>query len=197
MTTVKDPAQVFLIYMALVGDEEKTALALDLNVETVHRMAVQDGWADKVRRISVLSKSSTPGDYERAQNRALNFVQCHQLRKQIDRLIFELQSAEDIRTKFIKMVDRGGVEMPELTARFLSDLTAAMDRVHAMTYAALGDTPKERTERGPGNGDPVREQGIHSALIGALNSTKTQAPADTLIAGVNATVEQLKCANLS
>src|SRR6185503_17950727 len=94
MSGQHDVAQIFLVFMALVGDAEKTAIALDLKPEFVRELANQHQWSEKVARISVLSKSGKPGDWERAQNRALNFVQCHRLRRAIDLQLAHLESME-------------------------------------------------------------------------------------------------------
>jgi len=190
-----DVAQIFLVYMALVGDAEKTALALDINVADVADLAEKEGWPEKIARVSILTKAGNEGDWERAQNRALNFVQCHQLRRAIDDMIVFIgkQKPEDI----IFQTDKHGTARP--TARVFSDLTAAMERIHMMTYAALGDSVKEREARKETQ-DPTSSNsaGLHAALISALNKAKlTGKASDLLIGDAVAKVEQLKPAILA
>src|SRR4026208_1606531 len=90
-----DVSQIFLVYMATIGDVVKTATALERSPEVVQALADNEGWVSKVRRISVMSKSEKPGDWERAQNRALSFVQGHSIRRLIDRMIKELTRMDD------------------------------------------------------------------------------------------------------
>src|SRR5262245_50873198 len=85
-----DIVQIFLIFMATIGDVDKTALALELDPEFVKWLAEQEGWSEKVRRLTIMSKSEKPGDWERAQNRALNYVQVHRIRMLLDRVIVQL-----------------------------------------------------------------------------------------------------------
>ena len=189
-----DVSQVFLVFMALVGDAEKTALALDMDVEDVNDLAKKEGWSEKVRSISTMSKSGTPGDWERAQNRALNFVQCHQLRRLIDASIFNLNArmADD---PFAGVVVIGQLGEVKLTARLFVELSQAMERVHTMTYAALGDSVKERELRAETDPDnPTNSSGLHAALIQALNQGRSLAdkPAEKLIDEAVATVVNAK-----
>lgn len=182
-----DISQIFLVYMTLVGDAEKTALALDLDPSFVRELALKEGWAAKVARISVMSKSGQPGDWERAQNRALNFVQCHQLRRHIDEVILGLGDKDVI--EMLTSVDGNGVR--RVTAKLFTDLAKAMSMVHEMTYAALGDTPKER-EKHQGDGDSLSNAGLHAALIASLNRAKLDSnPSEKLVKGAVEAVCQI------
>lgn len=169
-----DIAQIFMVFMATIGDVEKTALALEIDPAFVQWLATQEGWADKVRRLTVMSKTGKPGDFERAQNRALNFVQAHRVRTLIDRVLVELVklSPEDLQGKF-KSYDRQGKENG-ISARFFSDITAALDKVHQLSYNALGDSVGERLERQK-DGDHASVNDIHTALIQALNHPSSAA----------------------
>jgi hypothetical protein len=164
-----DVSQIFLCYMSLVGDVEKTANALDMEPKVVAALAEQEGWIEKVRRISVMSKSGKPGDYERAQNRALNFVQAHRLRLTVDAMLraFDGLTPEEIVSK-LSSLDKNGV--PHVSARFLADLAAAAEKVQALSYAALGDSVKERVERAEASDGEMTPDQIHAAVIAALNA---------------------------
>lgn len=165
-----DVSQVFLIFMATIGDVEKTSLATELDPQFVSWLAEQEGWAEKVRRVSVMSKGGKPGDWERAQNRCLNFVQAHRVRMLIDRLLLELVKvpSEELPSKF-KSFDRFGKEKG-LSGRFFADITAALDKVHMLSYYALGDSVGERIKRTEDEGSDRSVNDIHAALIQALNS---------------------------
>src|SRR6266542_1146087 len=82
-----DVAQAFLLFMATIGDYDRVAAALDLEPEQVRELAESEGWTDKIRRVSVMSKSGKPGDFERAQNRALCFFQVYMINIHIDQLL--------------------------------------------------------------------------------------------------------------
>lgn len=187
-----DISQIFLIYMALVGDIQKVSLATDVPEADIEEMAKREGWADKVRRISVMSKSGKPGDWERAQNRALNFVQVHQLRRTIDRVIAHL-SEQEAKEIIEHTTHKGDLT---LSARLLTDLASAMQRIHEMSYSALGDSVKERDPEGTGAGAELNSAALHASLIGALNSAKLPGTTpEAIVAETVETVQGLKSAN--
>lgn len=165
-----DVSQVFLVAMATVGDWQKTALALDLDVEFVEWLAETEGWKEKIKRVSVLSKGGKPGDWERAQNRCLNYIQAHRVRMLIDRVLIELVklTPEELAEKF-KSCDRHG-KPNGVSARFFSDLSAALDKVHMLSYMALGDSVGERVKRTDEEGGDRSVADLHASLIAALNA---------------------------
>lgn len=167
-----DVAQIFLCYMAVIGDVPKTAAALDLDPALVEHLAEKHGWKEKVRRISIMSKSEKPGDWERAQNRALNFVQAHRIRQVIDRVILHFQGM-DVEALIEALSSRDARGSVHVSSKFFADLTAASERVHQMSYYALGDTVKER-ESQPKDADGSTPAQLHAALIAALNNPTMQ-----------------------
>jgi len=164
-----DVAQIFLTFMSLVGDVEKTAAALDLDPRVVTALAEQEGWLEKVRRLSVMSRSGKPGDYERAQNRALNFVQSHRMRLTVDAMLraFDGLTPEEICEKLASFDKNGNAH---ISARFLADLASAAEKIQALSYAALGDSVKERVERAETSDGEMTPDQLHAAVIAALNS---------------------------
>lgn len=187
-----DVSQVFLVYMALIGDVPKVALALDLPESEIQEMADREGWSDKVRRISIISKSGKQGDYERAQNRALNFVQAHQLRRNIDRVIAHISSLDA--SEIVERTEANGRTV--LSARLLTDLAKAIQTVHEASYNALGDTVKERNLEEPNNGTALNSAALHASLIGALNRAQlSEKTPETLVKEAAVKVEELKSAN--
>jgi len=175
-----DVAQIFLTFMSLIGDVQKTAAALDISPHIVEGLAEQEGWIEKVRRLSVISKSGKQGDYERAQNRALNFVQAHRLRMTVDAMLraFDGLTPEEISEK-LSTVDKNGNY--HISARFLSDLAAAAEKVHALSYAALGDSVKERVERAEASDGDMTPDQLHAAVIAALNAPHAPAVASQVL----------------
>lgn len=172
--TKLDISQIFLTYMTLVGDVSRTAAALDLEPALVQALAEQEGWSEKVRRLSVMSKSNKPGDYERAQNRALNFVQAHRFRS----LLTGIMAAYEERgpRELIGMVRNGASsEKPghdlKLSCSFIRDLSTAIQNAQNMCYAALGDSVAERNERGETEEGVVSGDALHAAVVAALNGS--------------------------
>jgi len=186
-----DVSQCFLVYMSLVGDAEKTAAALDLDPKFVRDLAKDEGWDQKIQRVCLLSKGERPGDYERAVNRALCFVQAHQTSQLLDRLLTELRGldgadlldAVSVKTKFGSTY----------SARLFADITAAMEKCHQMKYAALGDTVKERDTRANSEGGDLNANDMHAAVISALNGVARSPESATqiIIDAQGATVKQL------
>ena len=187
-----DISQIFLVFMATIGDINKTATALDIDPRIVEALAEQEGWLDKIRRISVMSKSEKPGDYERATNRALNYVQAHMFRQSIDKMLKYIRSLEDnkIGTVSSQQDEQGIVR---ISGRFWADMAAAMEKCHAMTYAALGDTATERKDAfKPGNSGS-QPADIHAAIITALNAAgcKDSEVRDALVAASEDVVKEI------
>jgi len=175
-----DVSQILLTYVALVGDVEKTAAALELDPEIVQKLADAEGWNVKIQRITLMAKSGRPGDFERAQNRALCFVQGHRVRSLIDRVItrFSGMTDEEICAE-VTAYGKNGVK--HVSARFFTDLAAAAEKAHSMTYAALGDTATDRAQRDT-EPDEMNASALHAAVIASLNSPgNSTKPADAIV----------------
>ena len=179
-----DVSQVFLTFVALVGDVEKTALALNLDPAFVRRLAEEEGWQLKIERVCLMAKSGKPGDFERAQNRALAFVQAHQVRELMSRVIhrFQEMTGEEI----LDATSVSGRDGRTMSGRFFADLTAAMEKAHAMAYSALGDTAMERRDSLTPESDAVNATALHLAVMQALNNPKVN--------GIEIAVEVAKAA---
>lgn len=165
-----DTAQVFLTFMALVGDVAKTATALDLDPDFVQWLADSEGWTAKIKRVNIMSKSEKPGDFERAVNRAMVFVQAHQMRGLIDGVMRELRKmpVEELMDK-CSSVDRLG--NLHFSGKLFTDLTTAIEACSRVSFVALGDTVTERVERDEAastGGLPA--SALHTAIIAALSN---------------------------
>jgi len=175
-----DVSQVLLVYVALVGDIHRTAAALDMDPAVVRQLAEQEGWENKIQRITLLSQSGKPGDYAKAQNRALCFVQGHRIRSLIDRVILHFQDmTEEEVCAEITSVGKAGVR--HVSARFFTDLAAAAEKSHHMCYTALDDTVTARAERDD-SAEQMNVEALHAAVMTALNSgTLANKPADVIV----------------
>lgn len=130
-------------------------------------LAKDEGWDQKIQRVCLLSKGERPGDYERAVNRALCFVQAHQTSLLLDKVLAELREHDEgslldaiaTKTKF----------GTTFSVRLFADIAAAMEKCHQMKYAALGDTVKERDTRADQEGGDMNANKLHASVIAALN----------------------------
>lgn len=165
-----DVAAVFLGFMALVGDVDRTALAFNLAPCVVRHLAEKHGWEDKIRNVSMLSKSGAPGSWERAQNRALSYVQGHLLRSVLQRILENLNnmSKEDVIRTVINQKRTGEIVF---SAGFYSDLATAMERSHSMCYVALSDGQGDRTRQDKEEASSeMTVDALHAAIATALNN---------------------------
>jgi hypothetical protein len=168
-----DVSQAFLAYMTFVGDADKTAVALDLEPKQVRDLAEAEGWNEKIRRVSLMSKSGKPGDFERATNRAMCFVQAQCIRQQLNRLLAEVQGMdnEELLARACVRTKTGDLQ---LSAKFFTDMANAAEACHRMSYAALGDTVSERSEAEGGNGKGGSSNDLHAAIIASLSNPETK-----------------------
>lgn len=168
-----DVAQAFVAYMTFVGDVDRVAYALDLEPAQVRALAEAEGWSEKIRRVSLMSKSGKPGDFERATNRALCFVQAQCIRNQLNRLLTEVQAMnnEELLARSCVRSRDGGTQ---ISAKFFVDMAAAAEACHRMSYAALGDTVTERSEAEGGSGKGATCNDLHAAIVASLSDPAQQ-----------------------
>jgi len=164
-----DVAQAFLVFMSLLGDCDKAAVALDLEPEQVRSLAESEGWQDKIRRVSLMSKSGRPGDFERSVNRAMNFCQAQCLRNQVDRLLSEVTAMtnDELLARACVRTKTGDLQ---LSAKFFVDLANAAEAAQRMSYAALSDTAGERADRESGGSPNSSSNDLHAAIIASLSN---------------------------
>lgn len=163
-----DSAQVFLVYVSTVGDIEKTALKCDLDPAVVRELAEHFQWVEKVKRVSLLSKTGKPDDYAKAVNRALNFASAHLLRGVIQTAIDHLAKMEgsELLDTLTTSDNKGRITY---SAKFLSDLAAAAEKVHMMSYAALGDEIANRETETNEEGQTISTAALHASVLNALS----------------------------
>jgi len=146
-----DDEQLFQLYAIYCGDSRRCALAANMEETEVEAKAVLGGWKDKIKLLIDLKASARPGDSERGINRAVNFVQAHRWRNHLQRVMNRLMAMAD--EELFDMlcsvtVDKQGNIAKKLNTRAFADMSAAIEKCHAMSYAALNDTVGERRERG-------------------------------------------------
>jgi len=169
-----DLQQVFLLFANFGGDVIRTAAALSISPAAVLRMADEDGWLARIEPLIKLSKSGRPGDHERGINRAICFVQAHRFRLILERTIKRLTSLTDAELEQfmseVRLNKEGAVMGSKLNLRALSDMAAALEKAHHMTYAALNDSMPERAKRKQPDEDGDSTTDIHAKLAAAMSS---------------------------
>jgi hypothetical protein len=144
----------FLLFASFGGDYVRTAQAAGVTLDALKECARELQWDQKLASLMTQVRSQKPGDLERAINRSLCFVQAHQLREILDKIIQDLYgmtSAELIEQN----TPKAGANKGTFNGRALADLVTAAEKCHAMLYASLGDTAGERSKRALlDDGDP-------------------------------------------
>ncbi len=185
-------SRIFLVYTALVGDISKTAAALNLSEEFVRKLAADEGWNRQLEKICLMSKSGKPGDFERATNRALCFVQAHQTSELLNRVLEQFQGMTNEEVlEAIASVAKDGSR--HVSARFFADFSSALAKCHEMKYAALDDLAGARVKREGGDSEEINASALHAAVLAALNNPKVKAidVESELKASVDGTVKQI------
>lgn len=163
-----DVVAVFLGYVACVGSIEKTSLMFDLDPSLVEKLAEENDWNDRIKRLSLVSKDGTTSEeWARMQNRALSLVQGTMLRAVLQRILENIgqMTREDL-VATVTSVKAGAVTF---TARFYADLSAAMQSAHSLCYQALGDSTGERETVKAGE-EPLSIEKLHCAVLQALSN---------------------------
>ncbi len=190
-----DIENAFQLYATFAGDVERTAHALGVKPIDVLRLADEGNWSERLRAIFTLKKSTKPGDLERGLNRAMNFVQAHRMRLFIGRMLkkFSMMDENELDDFFFTVTERpdkqaGGVIVErKINTKAISDLAAAMEKCHQMSYSALNDTASERVNRGDEQERETSATEVHQALAEAMQAAQgDQSPRARLFA------EQLK-----
>lgn len=146
-----DDEQLFQLFAIYCGDVKRCALAAGLDEAVVEAKAAAQGWKDKIKLLIDLKTSARPGDSERGINRAVNFVQAHRYRNYLQRVLTQLTqlSDADLYDMLCSVsIQKDGTMTKKLNTRAFADLASALEKCHAMSYAALNDTVGERKERG-------------------------------------------------
>jgi hypothetical protein len=169
--------EVYMLFAAFCGDVERTAHACNRTPAMVLEMSQRGGWYEKLKNIIELKRSGRPGDVERAINRAINFVQAHRLRMVLEAVVRHISSMpfDDLMELIITPGrDPAGNTVNRLLTRPFADLAAAIEKCHAMTYLATGDTSTERKDNTGMSEDGVSAGEIHARIAAAFSKPSDQ-----------------------
>src|SRR5208282_2966538 len=84
-------SQIFQTYITFCGDTKRTALAMDIDEQTIKDLASDERWVDKIAEWNEL-REGDPRDVQIQINRAVNYVQAHRLRAVLDRVVSHLST---------------------------------------------------------------------------------------------------------
>jgi len=169
-----DREQAFLLYATFAGDLERTAHSLGVRPMDVLRIVDEEKWTERLKGILELKKSDKPGDFERALNRALNYVQAHRMRLIVERAIrhftgLDERTFSEMMTSGTPFVKEGKPAQLKLSTRAIADLASALEKAHSMTYAALGDTAQDRGKRKEAEATVESMGDLHAQIAQAMS----------------------------
>lgn len=160
-----DVSTIFQTYLTFYGDVERTAVAMQIDAQTVRDLANAERWADKVSELNQL-RAGDSRDVQVQINRAINFVQAHRIRSVLDKVVshFSKMDAEGL-VDTLTHVDKNGSST--FSARALTDLVKALETTQLMTQRALGDTASEQ-----GGGKEPKGSKVALLVMDAMNAAE-------------------------
>lgn len=194
---VIDKDQLFLLYTLFNGDASKTSAASGgVSTLTIATLAKAEKWDDKVGEIAKLRTSDRPGDLERAINRAINYTDAHRYRRHLQRVINKIVAwpEEKLDEMLISVtVDKQGNVHRHLSTRALADLSSALEKAHALTYLALGDTAQDRARRKEeSEAGIISASMMHQQVLKAMQEiSETQTAQSQLLEARNRLAEEI------
>jgi hypothetical protein len=191
-----DVENIFQLFCSFTGDLQRTAHAAGVTPQAVAELAEEHKWTTRLSAIFELKRSGKAGDLEKCLSRAINFVQAHRMRIVLEKLIAKLyeKTADQLLEECtVVQTDKDGNEIRRsLNMRPLSDLCAALQKVHELTYLALVDSVTERARKND-NGDPeLSLSSIHSLISQAMSDTQNSAGREEFAAKLAKASESLK-----
>lgn len=176
--------QCFQIYALFAGDADRTAHAMGISPQDVHDVATEGKWDAKLAAIIALKKSASPGDLERAINRAMTFVQAHRMRLFLDRVLrrLSIMDAEELEEYLFQGEETKLGRIPKkLSTRALADLATAMEKCSAMAAQALCDTVQDRSRRDEMDPDGDAAGSLHAQIAAAMAEVAADASPRVLL----------------
>lgn len=135
LTKDLDVSRVFLTYLSLQGDVNRTALALDMEPGEVSALATSENWKGKLDQFATLKENDS--NLQIQLNRSLNYVQARQLASLVDGVIKHLSESPETLIDALTTTTRNGTSFE---TKPISDLVKAAYMIQEMTCRALGDT---------------------------------------------------------
>lgn len=168
--------KMYLTFIVLEGDTNKTAVACDVAEQLVIEQAQRENWHDRLETTKRLASDSRgPAEIERLLNRAGTYVQAMRLRRIIDVVLNELEqratNSKSILDAFT-FTDKEGNHRIDLKP--IAELAAAAQKLSAVAFSAMSDTAGERLKRLEGS---LERQDDALALGARVLSALTNIPA--------------------
>jgi hypothetical protein len=182
----KQKQNIFLLYTIFLGDAVKTGHAFGIPPAAIAAIAQEEGWDEKISDLQALRNSDKPGDLERALNRAVNYVQAHSYRSQLERVLELMRDwdEEQLRAMLVRtFTDEKGNVNETLTCRPFADLASAMEKAHTLSYLALQDTAQDRSRRKEEADDAgvLSATALHTRIAAAMAAIPVESPQSKLL----------------
>lgn len=142
--------KLYLTYIVLGGDVEKTATACEVDPKLVQDCAERENWRDRLESTARLtSEGRGPAEIERLLNRATTYVQAMRIRRVIDVVLNELeQRMVSNKTSVLEAfthIDKEGNKRIDLKP--LAELATAAHKLSSVAFSAMSDSAGERVKR--------------------------------------------------
>lgn len=188
-----DAEQCFLLWCANGFDVAATAHAVGITAVALQRVVDDMQWVERVAPIVAKIKSQKAGDFDRACNRAIAFVQGTRFRMICERVISEITGWDTVTLRenlSPENISKSGSSR-KISTRFLGDLASAIEKANAICFAALSDTATERAKRNDSAEVPVVD--IHAAIAKCMGSVgESKAPRKLLLEAQLEQAESIK-----
>lgn len=148
-----DRQTAFLSFVQCEGDLERTAHALAVPRESLDKFAEESKWEERYTTLRRIKEKNNPKDFERFINRTVNFTQVFRLRRIIETFLVHIEGLsyeeliELLYTQTTRTDKNGSISELKLNTRPWADLASALEKLHMLSYAALGDSSSERNAR--------------------------------------------------
>lgn len=160
-----DKNAIFVAFLSTFGDVGRTADVFGISPQYVGKLAEDNNWLKKVHDLQVLKATQGAEALAKELNRVANLVQAIKLRGLLEQII-------RIHTKSRRTIeDLTAVttrDATNVTMKPVLELVKAVEAVHRMTYAALGDSPAaQRAESRDEESEPGKDR-VSLAILKAI-----------------------------
>jgi len=143
--------KLYLTFIVLEGDVNKTSVACDVPEDVVEEYAKREDWRARLETTKRLAGDSRgPAEIERLLNRAGTYVQAMRIRRVIDVVLNELEkrmvdSRDTTVLEAFTYTDKEGNRRIDLKP--LAELASSAQKLSTVAFSAMADTAGERLKR--------------------------------------------------
>jgi hypothetical protein len=162
-----DVSQIFLAYLAFLGNETKVGIALKIPREVVEVLAAEEDWETKLKTYTALRHEVELPPTDQAICRTVTFIQACHLRDIIHRLLDRIHQNVDDRSLIEWMSPRDPrSNRPQFNSKILFDLTRAL----YMATRIIARAGSDKYETSPEGSDEKHHRSLYQAIERAMQS---------------------------